>query len=96
LVSEAITIASVIAGLIFGLLPALYFALKVPHTPQEIGLLVLVTMIGVAYLLVTNVNPLNPDGTGAIAYFGAGALGMMLIGGGVTVLKAVTHGTKGK
>jgi len=96
LVAEAITFASIIAGLIFGLLPALYFAIRVPHTPQEVGLLILVTFIGVAYLLVTNVNPLNPDGTGAIAYFGAGALGMMLIGGGVTVAKAVTHGTKGK
>jgi hypothetical protein len=77
----ALTAIDVIAGLAIALASALYWALSPPpSTPKETVTYVLLAVLGAIYLLVTGMNPLATDGTGFIAFLGAGALGFMLVG----------------
>ncbi len=88
-----LTIAGVVAAIVFGLVPALRWALSTPpSTPREIAAYILTTAVGVVYLLlVTAVNPLAPDGSGALAYLGAGTIGTYLVDGAGKVGSVLPH-----
>lgn len=88
----AFTLVEAIVGVIIALSAALYWGLSSPvSTPREIAAYVLVTLIGAVYLLVTGISPLDPAGTGIIAFLGAGALGYMLIAGVQKLGQAFPH-----
>jgi len=88
-----ITLIMIVAGLLFGLIPALRWALSAPiSSPREVAGYVLVAILGVAYLLIVGIDPLASDGTGAIAYLGAGALGVLLLDGGAMLSRALPGG----
>lgn len=75
-----ISAIAVVAGIILGLIPSLRWALSTPlSSPREIAGYILLTAAGVIYLLVMGINPLAPDGTGVLAYIGAGGVGTLLI-----------------
>lgn len=77
-----VTVVSVAAALVFGLLPSLRWALSEPKSsPREIAAYVVVVLGGVGYLLVQGMNALDPTGVGVLAYLGAGGVGTLLVDG---------------
>jgi len=85
-----LTLIAVLLGLAFSLVPTARWALSEPRSSaRELGGYILLASLGAAYLLITGISPLAPDGSGIFAFVGGGALGTLIIDGASAVSTAL-------
>lgn len=87
-----VTLVAILVAIAVGEVPTVLYALATPlSTPRELVALVLTTALGVIFLIVQGVSPLDPSGVGLIAYLGASTLGIGLVSGATKISTMLPH-----